>query len=258
MSALPLPVPHHACDKRLRVAARRRAMPCSLRVARSRHRRWRTPPSCRLKPKMEGPSKIEKSSSNFRTCLAWKGLTETCRVQNPDIPRAGRLGYAHARVLFECACMRVHACTQSVICTDWHTIIRVNDHACAAGDGHASVMRHTPNLRTKILDFIGFDSIIVWCLGAGILKPAGNSPEVLSQGILAGVILVGRLAVHMRACARRVVVSTATTSTTTTTTNNNNHDNNNDNNNDNNTPLRAKVRPSGARAACPPEGRDVM
>ena len=52
------------------------------------------------------------------------------------------------------------------------------------------------NLPTKILDFGGFDSSITFILRGGILMSIGNSPESLSQGILIGIILVGRLGVH--------------------------------------------------------------
>ena len=62
----------------------------------------------------------------------------------------------------------------------------------------------TVNLRTKILDFRGFDSSIISMLRGGILMPTGNFPESLSQAILVGIILVGRLGVHMltSTCAR--------------------------------------------------------
>ena len=53
----------------------------------------------------------------------------------------------------------------------------------------------TANLRTKILDFRGFDSSIILILRGGILMSMGNSPEIMSQQILVGIILVGRLAV---------------------------------------------------------------
>ena len=48
---------------------------------------------------------------------------------------------------------------------------------------------------TKILDFGGFDSSIILDLSGGALKCLGNSPEVLSQRIVVGIILVGRLGV---------------------------------------------------------------
>ena len=53
----------------------------------------------------------------------------------------------------------------------------------------------TPNLRTKIMDFIGFDSSIMLIVRGGVLMPTENFTEVLSQGILAGIILAGRFAV---------------------------------------------------------------
>ena len=51
----------------------------------------------------------------------------------------------------------------------------------------------TANLRTKIMDFTGFDSSIILIIRGGIHMSIRISPEVLSQRILAGVILVGRL-----------------------------------------------------------------
>ena len=54
-------------------------------------------------------------------------------------------------------------------------------------------MATSANLHTKILDFRGFDSSIISSLRGGILMSVGDFLEVLSQGILAGVILVGRL-----------------------------------------------------------------
>ena len=57
--------------------------------------------------------------------------------------------------------------------------------------------RGTANLRTstKILDLGGFDSSGILILRGGILRPIGNLPEVLSQRILVGRFLVGRLGV---------------------------------------------------------------
>ena len=51
----------------------------------------------------------------------------------------------------------------------------------------------TANLRTKILDFGGFDSSRIFSLRVGILMSIGDFPESLSQAILVGIILVGRL-----------------------------------------------------------------
>ena len=50
----------------------------------------------------------------------------------------------------------------------------------------------TAYLRTKILDFRGFDSSIILILSGGILMSIGILPESSSQGILVGLILVGR------------------------------------------------------------------
>ena len=58
--------------------------------------------------------------------------------------------------------------------------------------------RNTANLRTKILDFRGFDASITSILRGGIPRPIGNFPESLSQAILVGRILVGRLGLHGR------------------------------------------------------------
>ena len=51
----------------------------------------------------------------------------------------------------------------------------------------------TPNLPTIIVDFRGFDSSIILILRGGILRPIGDFPESLSQAMLVGVMLVGRL-----------------------------------------------------------------
>ena len=53
----------------------------------------------------------------------------------------------------------------------------------------------TANLHTKIPVFRGFDSNIILILRAWILMSIGNFPESLSQAILAGRFLVGRLGV---------------------------------------------------------------
>ena len=51
------------------------------------------------------------------------------------------------------------------------------------------------NLRTNIMDFRGFDSSIILIIVGGILMSIGDFPESLSQAILAGIMLVGRLGV---------------------------------------------------------------
>ena len=53
----------------------------------------------------------------------------------------------------------------------------------------------TANLRTKIVHFRGFDSSIILKLRGGILMPIGKFPEMLSQPLLVGIILVERLGV---------------------------------------------------------------
>ena len=48
------------------------------------------------------------------------------------------------------------------------------------------------------MDFGGFDSSRILTLRSGIPRPIGNFPERLSQAILVGIILVGRLGVRSR------------------------------------------------------------
>ena len=54
----------------------------------------------------------------------------------------------------------------------------------------------TANLRTKIIVFRGFDSIIILVLRGGIIMFIGDLPERLSRRILVRIILVGRLGVY--------------------------------------------------------------
>ena len=51
----------------------------------------------------------------------------------------------------------------------------------------------TGNLRTKMMDFRVFDSSRILSLRGGIPRPIGNCLESLSQAILVGIILAGRL-----------------------------------------------------------------
>ena len=53
---------------------------------------------------------------------------------------------------------------------------------------------HTPNLPTNIVDFGGFDSSIMLCLRVEFSCP-GDFPDSLSQAMLVGTMLVGRLGV---------------------------------------------------------------
>ena len=53
----------------------------------------------------------------------------------------------------------------------------------------------TATLWTKILDFRGFDLSIILVLRGGIIFSIDNFLEMLSQQILVGIILVGRLGV---------------------------------------------------------------
>ena len=73
----------------------------------------------------------------------------------------------------------------------------------------------TANLRTKILDFRRFDSSRILILRGGILRPIGNFLESLSQAIIVGVILVGRLGVMASASTRDPLPAGADTQTRT-------------------------------------------
>ena len=53
----------------------------------------------------------------------------------------------------------------------------------------------TANLRTKILDFTGFDAIRILMVTGGMFMSVDNFLKVVSQQILAGIILVERLGV---------------------------------------------------------------
>ena len=53
----------------------------------------------------------------------------------------------------------------------------------------------TANLRTKIVDFRGFDSSIMLILRGGISRPIGDFPETLRQSMLVGIMLVWKLGV---------------------------------------------------------------
>ena len=70
----------------------------------------------------------------------------------------------------------------------------------SCGGSKRNLAHPTDNLHTKILDLRGFDSSIILSLRGGISRPTGNFPESLSQAILAGIKIVGRLgASHRRA-----------------------------------------------------------
>ena len=53
----------------------------------------------------------------------------------------------------------------------------------------------TANLCTNIMDFRGFDSSIILMLRGGISRRIGKLPGSLSQAILVGIMLVGRLGI---------------------------------------------------------------
>ena len=62
--------------------------------------------------------------------------------------------------------------------------------------GMIATIPATANLRTKIMDFRGFDSSNILIVRGGIPRPIGDFQEGLSQAILVGMILVWRLGVR--------------------------------------------------------------
>ena len=70
---------------------------------------------------------------------------------------------------------------------------------------HAHTLR-TANIRIKILDVRGFDSSVFLKLRGEIIMSIGNLPDLLSQQILAGKILVGRLGVAIGVSELRPVL----------------------------------------------------
>ena len=64
---------------------------------------------------------------------------------------------------------------------------------------------YTADPSTNIVDFRGFDSSIILIQRGGIPRPIGNFPESLSQAILVGIMLVGRLGGRARDEARHTV-----------------------------------------------------
>ena len=76
------------------------------------------------------------------------------------------------------------------------------------GEPHAALARalgsasDAPNFPTNIVDFRGFDSSLILIVRGGIPRPKGSFLESLSQAMLAGVMLVGRLGVA-RVCGSR-------------------------------------------------------
>ena len=82
----------------------------------------------------------------------------------------------------------------------------------------------TPNLPTSIVGFRGFDSSTILNLGGEIPRPTGDLPESLSQAMLVGIMLVGRLGVVLLVVLVVVVVvvvasasASASTATSTST-----------------------------------------
>ena len=60
-------------------------------------------------------------------------------------------------------------------------------------DNYIIMTNNTANLRTNIVDFRGVDASIILIIRGGILMSIGDFPESLSQAILEGIMLVGKL-----------------------------------------------------------------
>ena len=56
----------------------------------------------------------------------------------------------------------------------------------------------TPNLPTNIVDFRAFDSSTILTLRGGVLMSIRDFPESLTQAMLLGIVLVGRLGVQLQ------------------------------------------------------------
>ena len=56
-------------------------------------------------------------------------------------------------------------------------------------------IHYMPDLPTNIVDAIGFDSSAILSLRGGIPRPTGDFPESLSQAMLVGIMLAGRLGI---------------------------------------------------------------
>ena len=107
-----------------------------------------------------------------------------------------------------------HFCNASVCCrSDFGLILQIILNTLSRGLPHPdeqslerdgalrcqlsqkSPTARTPNLHTNIVDFTGLDSSIILISRGGIPRPIGNFPQSLSQAMLVGTMLVGRLSV---------------------------------------------------------------
>ena len=97
-------------------------------------------------------------------------------------------------------CMYINVCIYIYIYEYTHINKHIGPAAFAAPAAAAQVaagqdLTDTGNLRTNIMDFRVFDSSRILILRGGLLMSKGNFPEDLSQAILVGIMLVGRLGV---------------------------------------------------------------
>ena len=77
---------------------------------------------------------------------------------------------------------------------EWFPVILARNHYL---EGSLNIHDFTPNPPTNIVDFRGFDSSIILIIRGGIPRPLGDIPESLSQAMLVGNMLVGRLGVKL-------------------------------------------------------------
>ena len=78
--------------------------------------------------------------------------------------------------------LRASPCALACPCVSLHVPIRGEEH--------------TANPPTNVVDFRGFDSSLILIQRGGILMSIGKLPESLSQAMLVGTMLVGRLGVR--------------------------------------------------------------
>ena len=93
--------------------------------------------------------------------------------------------------MYICVYLYIYIYTCTYIRQDWNSA----PQAGHPREHHRRRARNAANLRTKILDFRGFDSSRILILRGGILMSIGNISEIMIQAILVGIILVGRLGV---------------------------------------------------------------
>ena len=107
-----------------------------------------------------------------------------------------RAGVLHIWLLFSYLVLAVIACPRGLIEISELDSVHAQPRACSPRN--FGVPYSQSSYCAKILDFRGFDSSIISILRGGTLMSIGNFLESLSQAILVGIILVGRLGVLHR------------------------------------------------------------